>query len=142
MTIYCNVTDCVFRDELKKPHKRDSLIPALYTGVCSLPGVDMQKIDALSPGRIRRVEAVCNTYSTVETDATYVMEDIICDMKECFSNEDGICNRAEKNRNPDIYVSKEVVYEKNEKKEYPICSSKNRTLQDLGRMDFSRYPKR
>ena len=62
MSIYCNMTECAFREELEEPHKRDSLIPVTYTGKCSLSGIVQKNREFLSAGRYKRVEAICNSF--------------------------------------------------------------------------------
>ena len=148
--IYCNVTDCKFRNELAEPHKRDSMIPVTYTGYCMLaPGhVEMRKREFVSKQATRRVEAICETYSKKDDELIPFEHEermegrIACDFHECWSNRDsGYCERDKYTNKEDIYVSPDKMYYGNEEGIFPVCTSKSQQ-HFAGHRDWSQYPKR
>ena len=139
--IYCNMVKCNWRDELEEPHERDSMIPVEYTGTCRLGAIKLNRMDFLSAGRNRNLVAVCDDFTEENVKGT-LHDDILCGLNECASNEDGVCDNANRSRHKDIYITPSKIFYNNTEGIFPVCTSKSRTLKDLGRKDWSQYPKR
>ena len=146
--IYCNMTDCAYRKKLDEPHKRDSMIPVTYDGVCGLDNIILTREDFLSAGRNRNLVATCDYYTEIGEDGwehTYelnVPSDRMCGLTECANQVDGLCEKSNRAKDGDIYVTPTKVWEGNEEQVVPACTSKAVTLMSLGRKDWSQYPKR
>ena len=130
--IYCNVTECVHRNELTEKVKMDSSFPNYYNGYCNInPVFELYQSEDYKYTHISREEAVCTSFSDSNTkDAPENQNQ--CDVKSCFHNNNNICSSQTK------YVDWQIV---NNKEKLPTCRTRmDRRFKD--RFDWSRYPQR
>ena len=155
MTVYCDISECVFNRELPEPHQRSygrSYTPigtmGQYSGKCGL-SVFTVKARTVRTSQSRHIIPECTSFSTSHTsfsspDAVTTFEQpsnedvqIVCDEKRClhYSHEtDGCVSPI------DWYVSWHTVNNLGDITKYAKCDSfSNRGIS--GHIDFSRSGK-
>jgi len=142
VTVYCKISECVFNQELDKPHQRiygRNYTPignmGQYSGTCGL-GVLRVRTNTVHTSQTKHVIPECASFSEDETLLTVMATEPVvsfCDEKRClhFGKGEG-CTLPD-----DVYVAWQEVNFLGEVSRYPKCDSfSNRGIS--GHMDFSK----
>ena len=143
MTVYGKISECVFNEELEKPHQRSygkGYVPigtmGQYSGKCTL-GVLRVRANTVHTNQTKHIMPECTSFSEDETLLTAVAEEPIisfCNEKRClhFEEDKGGCTIPD-----NVYVAWQDVYYLGERTKYPKCDSfSNRGI--AGHIDFSK----
>ena len=142
MSIYCNISECVFNAKLEEPHQRmygRGYVPigdtGKYLGQCSL-GVLRVKANTVHTNQTKHVMPECASFSEDETLLTAMSDEPIlsfCNEKRClhYDTEKG-CTLPD-----NVYVTWQQVNNVGKISYFPKCDSfSNRRIS--GHIDWSK----
>jgi len=144
MTVYCNVSECVYRVPIDEPVQQEfgrGYVPidglGVYKGRCGLGSVSIYPRTVKSATGLRKVLSICSNFSDTEKVEFIESGDLNCSQKSCGYNREGdVCERATL---PDmnLFFDYEQVYDGLERSVLPVCKSYS-TAHRSGVIDWSR----
>lgn len=144
MTVYCNVSKCVYRMPIDKSVQQEfgrGYVPVgglgVYKGRCGLGSVSIYPRTVRSSTGLRKVLSICSNFSETEKVEVTEADGLNCSQKACRYNREGsVCERT---TFPDmnLFFDSEQVYDGIERNVLPVCKSYS-TAHRSGLIDWSR----